>query len=254
MSTLKVIVNADDFGKSSDVNKKIEFCHQHGVLSSASLVANGESFDEALEIARNNPKLGIGVHLSIDDFEPFCCGPSSIVNPKTNKFYPPDIALKNITRFNCCSNDLVNEYSCQIEKVLNCSIHITHLDHHHEFNLYWPVLNAMIKVAKKYDIRQMRSEHLLLQEKQLLYKSIYRFIHQQYLMRRKVTIDGHLKFANSDFSKMYEKIIKLSKSTFRIVEIVVHPSTEKEYEVSFLTDPRVVSAFEKINLVNFGDI
>lgn len=254
VSVLRVIVNADDFGKSSDVNKRVEFCHQHGVLSSASLVANGEYFEEALEIALRNPKLGIGVHLAIDEFEPLCHEPSSIVNPDTGKFYPGNVVLKKVTRLDCRVNDLVNEYGRQIEKVLNHGVHVTHLDHHHEFNLYWPVLNAMIKVAKRYDIRQIRSQWLLLQEKRALFKTVYRFFHQRYLKCQNLTINGHLKFEGNSFSKRYEKIIELSKSTYRTVQIVTHPSAEGEHEVSFLTDPRVARVFERLDLINFGDI
>ena len=254
MSKLKVVVNADDFGKSPDVNKKIEYCHKHGVLSSASLVANGEYFNEAVEMAMNNQRLGIGVHLAIDEFEPFYRGPSSIIDPVTNKFYPGNIVLKNVSRFSYHINDLVNEYSYQIEKVLDCGLRVTHIDHHHEFNLYWPVLNAMIKVAEKYGIRQIRSQWLLFQENRKFIKTIYRFFHQRYLMHKNLTIDGHLKFENSDFFQNYEKMVKISKSTNKTIQIVTHPSTENEYEVSFLTDPRILSVFENVKLINFGDL
>jgi len=251
---MRVIVNADDFGKSSDVNERIEFCHQHGVLSSASLVANGECFDEALKIAMRNPKLGIGVHLALDEFEPFRREPSSILNPETGNFYPGKVVLRKIVRFGCRLNDLVDEYSCQIERVMDRGVRVTHLDHHHEFSLYWPVLCAMVKLAEKYHIHQIRSQWLLLQERPLSLKTAYRFFHQMYLRYRNLTIDGHMKFEENSFSKRYEKMIQLSKSAYRTVQIVTHPSAETENEVAFLTDPRVFGVFEKLNLVNFGDM
>ena len=61
----RVIINADDFGIHTEVNQAvIEACEQ-GVLTSTSLLANGPAFDEAVDLARKCPGLGIGIHLSL---------------------------------------------------------------------------------------------------------------------------------------------------------------------------------------------
>lgn len=59
----QLIVNADDFGLSSSVNRAVELAHREGVLTSASLMVDAPAAAEAVEIARRNPKLGVGVHL-----------------------------------------------------------------------------------------------------------------------------------------------------------------------------------------------
>ena len=61
----KVIINADDFGLVQGVNEGIVKAHQEGILTSATLMANMPGFDQAVEIARANPELGVGVHLNI---------------------------------------------------------------------------------------------------------------------------------------------------------------------------------------------
>ena len=61
----KVIINADDFGLAQGVNEGIIKAHQEGVLTSATLMANMPGFDQAVEMARANPELGVGVHLNI---------------------------------------------------------------------------------------------------------------------------------------------------------------------------------------------
>jgi len=251
---MKIIVTGDDFGKSENVNNAIEFCHNTGILTSTSLVATGEAFESAVNISRRNPRLGIGVHLAIDNFDSISRQPSTIINPLTNRFYSPEVAIRNVKKFKYRSPDLIKEYCLQIEKVLNCGISITHLDHHHQLHLYWPVLEAMIKVAKRYKIPYIRSQKLLLHRKHTLYKIIYRLIHQLYLKARLATTDGYIEFVNTEFGKMYNKLIKLFNSNYRIVEIMMHPCSEKEHEVSFLTDKRVIQLMKSCTLVNYGNI
>ena len=59
----QLILNADDFGLTHGVNEGIILAHRDGILTSATLMANGPAFDEAVERARANPKLGVGCHL-----------------------------------------------------------------------------------------------------------------------------------------------------------------------------------------------
>ena len=61
----RLIVNADDFGRSRSINEAVIRAHREGILTSASLMVNGEAFDEAVALARANPKLGVGLHLSL---------------------------------------------------------------------------------------------------------------------------------------------------------------------------------------------
>ncbi|HOI45659.1 MAG TPA: ChbG/HpnK family deacetylase, partial [Candidatus Aminicenantes bacterium] len=66
----RVIVNADDFGLCQGVNRGIVLAHQKGILTSATLMANMPGFDEAVEMARDHPRLGVGVHLNLLRGEP----------------------------------------------------------------------------------------------------------------------------------------------------------------------------------------
>ena len=61
----KLIVNADDFGFTRGVNAGIARAFKSGVLTSATIMANGDAFEDAIEIARANPDLGIGCHLAV---------------------------------------------------------------------------------------------------------------------------------------------------------------------------------------------
>jgi hopanoid biosynthesis associated protein HpnK len=61
----RLVVNADDFGLSHSVNEAVIRAHREGILTTASLMVNEAGFDEAVKLAKENPKLGIGLHLTL---------------------------------------------------------------------------------------------------------------------------------------------------------------------------------------------
>src|SRR4051794_9597444 len=61
----RLIVNADDFGRSHSINEAVIGAHREGILTSASLMVNESAAGEAVELARENPKLGVGLHLTV---------------------------------------------------------------------------------------------------------------------------------------------------------------------------------------------
>ena len=68
----RLIVNADDFGRSSAINEAVVRAHREGILTTASLMVNEPACDEAVALARENPNLGVGLHLT------FLCGHSAL--------------------------------------------------------------------------------------------------------------------------------------------------------------------------------
>lgn len=65
MRMKRLIINADDFGLAGSVNLAVVRGFREGVLTSATLMVNGAAYAEAVEAARANPGLGVGVHLNI---------------------------------------------------------------------------------------------------------------------------------------------------------------------------------------------
>src|ERR1043166_8172485 len=63
--TYRLIVNADDFGRSTCINTAVIRAHHDGILTTASLMVNEAGFAEAIELAKQNPKLGVGLHLTL---------------------------------------------------------------------------------------------------------------------------------------------------------------------------------------------
>src|SRR6266705_6008158 len=71
-SARRLIVNADDFGRSHSINEAVIRAHKEGILTSASLMVNEPAFEEAVELAKANPTLGVGLHLTL------LCGHSTL--------------------------------------------------------------------------------------------------------------------------------------------------------------------------------
>lgn len=60
-----LIVNADDFGASTGVNRGILECHTRGVVTSTSLMVTGRAASEAVAISRDHPALAVGLHWDV---------------------------------------------------------------------------------------------------------------------------------------------------------------------------------------------
>ena len=68
----RLIVNADDFGRSASINQAVIRAHREGILTTASLMVNEPACEEAVALARENPTLGVGLHLTL------LCGHSAL--------------------------------------------------------------------------------------------------------------------------------------------------------------------------------
>jgi predicted glycoside hydrolase/deacetylase ChbG (UPF0249 family) len=60
-----LIVNADDFGASTGINRGIVHCHTHGIVTSTSLMVDGRAAGEAAALSRDHPALAVGLHFDV---------------------------------------------------------------------------------------------------------------------------------------------------------------------------------------------
>jgi len=63
----RLIVNADDFGQSPGINEGIIHCHEHGILTSASLMVRWPDAAAAASYARRTPALSVGLHIDLGE-------------------------------------------------------------------------------------------------------------------------------------------------------------------------------------------
>jgi predicted glycoside hydrolase/deacetylase ChbG (UPF0249 family) len=135
----KLVVNADDFGFTRDVNRGIVEAHRNGILTSTTLMATGAAFDDAVALARENPALDIGVHLVLVGEPPF---------PITMPQLMRAMLLGRIR--------IYDELRAQVRRILDAGLEPTHLDTHKHTHLLPPVLDAVARLSEEYRIPWVR--------------------------------------------------------------------------------------------------
>lgn len=138
--SVRLIVNADDFGFTRDVNAGIVAAHREGILTATTLMANAPAFDDAVRLAKENPTLDIGCHLVLVQGEGL---PASI----------PALLLALAAR----RIDVYAELRRQVRKIVDAGIHLTHLDTHKHTHLAPLVLDAVIRISHEFHIPWVRT-------------------------------------------------------------------------------------------------
>ena len=155
----KLIVNADDFGLHSAVNAAVIDGHRTGIITSTSLLAGGEAFTEAVSMAKNNPKLGIGVHIALVGGLKPVCEPSEVPSLLTSEGVFPETYIDFIKRIYTGKinySELRKEIHAQIERIMESGLHVTHIDGHQHMHVLPTVLPIVIEQAKHYGINAIR--------------------------------------------------------------------------------------------------
>jgi predicted glycoside hydrolase/deacetylase ChbG (UPF0249 family) len=135
----QLIVNADDFGFTRDVNSGIVEAHRSGILTATTLMATGDAFDDAVRLAREMPSLDIGCHLVLVQ------APGM---PATIPQFVRAVALGRIR--------IYDELVKQVRRIVDAGISPTHLDTHKHTHLLPPVLEAVARISEEFRIPWVR--------------------------------------------------------------------------------------------------
>ena len=222
----KVIINADDFGIKSSVNKAIIECFNSGVIKSTTLMANMPGFGEAISLAHENNITGkIGIHLTLSEGDPLT---SEILN--TDLFFHEnnkDLKKHKKRLFMLRTHEkrlIFNEFAAQVEKVKNGGIHITHIDTHHHIDEVWTITNIILTLLKKYNIPSMRILYNL-SNSTSLYKMAYRTLVNNFIKVRRSNYSDFL-------GNQLEAVTRIKNDRSFIehskLEIMVHPDYNNE--------------------------
>lgn len=151
----KLLVNADDLGLSSAINAGIIQSHVDGIVTSTSMVASGQAFEEGVQLAHRHPALGVGVHLTLVE--------ENSVSPNLPTLAPHGVLprtygelVKKVVTGGIRLLDIEKEFRAQIEKCLLAGLKPTHLDSHqhtHALPLIFPIA---IRLANDYKIPGIR--------------------------------------------------------------------------------------------------
>ncbi len=154
----KLILNADDFGMTRGVNEGIVRAHREGILTSTTLMANGEAFDDAVERARANPELGVGCHLVLVGGK--CVAPGESVGSLVDAdgTLPDSLPLfvARISSGMIRGEEIERELRAQIDKIRAAGIEPTHLDTHKHTHAHPRVMEILGKVGSDCGITRVR--------------------------------------------------------------------------------------------------
>jgi len=153
-----LIVNADDLGWTEGVNRGIAEAHRNGIVTSASLLANGRAFAGGVELAGAMPGLRVGVHLNLSEGESVAAREQvkSLVNEAGMLAGGPESLLLRLARRGLLLEEAEREWDAQIRKVRGAGIQPTHLDGHKHVHMLPGLFEIALRLAKRHGIGAVR--------------------------------------------------------------------------------------------------
>jgi hopanoid biosynthesis associated protein HpnK len=153
-----VVITADDFGLSREVNAGVIRAHREGVLTAASLMVAGAACDEAVELARENPPLDVGLHVVV------CRGSSvlpanrigGLVDAAGRFAHNPTLTGMRYFFDRRIRGELRDELRAQVERHLELVGRLAHLDGHLNFQAHPVVSQILIELAGEYSVPSIR--------------------------------------------------------------------------------------------------
>lgn len=157
-SPRRLIVNADDFGRSASINQAVIRAHREGILTTASLMVNEPACEEAVALARENPTLGVGLHLTL------LCGHSALppeqilglVNAKGEFTNNPAGGGFRYFFQRSLREPLRREIHAQFQKFRATRLPLDHVNGHLHLHLHPTVFRILMANSSQLGIKRLR--------------------------------------------------------------------------------------------------
>lgn len=276
-----LIVNADDFGLSSGVNRAVIDGHTRGLITSATIMVNMPAFVQAARLAKAHPSLGVGLHFNITQRRPVA-DPALVrsLTDQAGEFLGTSTALAGralLGRLN--AEEVAIELRAQIEKALDAGLTLTHLDSHKHAHVLPQVFRAITETIKDYGIGAVRlpREKIDLRSRGLLSQSLTAFVLSRLSRLHEGRMRAHgIKTAGAFFgirqtgfwtaAWLKDLIGRLPEGTS---ELMCHPGYRDQTlpvktrlvgsrltEIELLTSPEIISFVRGlgIKLINYSEV
>jgi hopanoid biosynthesis associated protein HpnK len=154
----RLVVNADDFGRSASINQAVIRAHREGILTTASLMVNEPACEEAVALARENPALGVGLHLTL------LCGHAALAPDQipglinaTGEFptNPVGAGFRYFFR-RSLREQLRREIHAQFQKFRATRLPLDHVNGHLHLHLHPTVFRLLMADAAQLGIKHLR--------------------------------------------------------------------------------------------------
>ncbi len=222
MSLSSVIINADDFGISSVVNRAILFSVEQGLVTSTSIMANMPGFEEAVSMEREYDVLRgrVGVHLNLTEGKPLTepiLGCGVFCDSDGSFFFKRERPLFRLGK--PVRDAAYEELRSQLQRVVEMGIIPTHLDSHHHIHTEWAIAPLVCGLAKEFRIPRIRLTRNMGRPPSFL-KRLYKAIFNRWHLGRQTGLH------NTDLFGDIPDMLYEAKSGWpegKNIEIMVHP-------------------------------
>jgi len=145
-----VIFNADDFGDSQEINEAVIRAHREGVLTSASLMVGGKAFEEAVRLARENPSLAVGLHVTMAEGWPTLSPPElvGLIDGEGKLRSGPAVGFLILFRRDA-RQALFREIEEQFRRFLATGLPLSHVDGHLHFHIHPLIFPRLLRLAEE---------------------------------------------------------------------------------------------------------
>ena len=272
-SVRRLIVNADDFGRSHSINEAVVRAHREGILTSASLMVSETGFDEAVKLAKENPKLGVGLHLTLLQGHSALSPEkiSGLVNSRGEfSDNPIGVGLSYFFKHSL-REQLRTEIHAQFEKFRTTGLSLDHVNGHLHLHLHPTVFRILTDNSEKLGIHHLRLTRDCLSRSRKISHGhwFYRISHAvifEFLSSRtrKTLKQKNIRHAQITFGLLQnaqvdeDYILKLlPELPLGNSELYSHPSLDKfKHEFDALVSPRVKEEIKKlgIELIRYQDL
>ncbi len=155
---MHVIMTADDFGASGEINEAINRAFRFGLLTEASLMVNGAATEEAICFAKENPQFSIGLHLVLTDGRS-TLPPKMIphlVDDQGNFPASPELAGFKYFFSKPCHQELKHEIEAQFERFAAIGLKLSHVDGHQHLHIHPTIFPLILPIAEEFGARGIR--------------------------------------------------------------------------------------------------
>ena len=276
-----LIVNADDFGRHELINRAVERAFGAGVLKSATLMAGGIAFDDAIQLAKKISGLGVGIHFTLANGNPVL-PPNEIPSLVTAEGIFHGDYIKFLRRYfsgKISLDEVRAELAAQLEKILRTGLTLTHFDSHQHLHHMPGIVGVALELAQSAGLSAMRVADAKLFDGELKnfgqfvgrlgLGSLAKFAAHQAHKKNFVTPENFagIVAGESVSEKFLLKLIENLRGG--TTEVMLHPGTDNKIlqdfcnwehdfklELAAVTSPKVLRALadKNISAINFSDL
>ena len=170
---IRVIINADDLGKSHNVNEAIRGVLDQHVITSSTIMANTLRWEEVQEIVRTHPDASFGVHLNLTEGRAITRNPLLLENKIVDADFIFTKRVRDVQDWHApLLQAIYDEWDAQIRLTIEHDIPVSHIDGHHHIHAFYPFRDILVQLLSKYHIPYVRNRYVfpLSGMKDLLYR------------------------------------------------------------------------------------